>query len=149
MFLKGWEDTKVFKYENNSVVTLFELSLWKPRGLYHTVNGNLLISMRSLDRTQSRVVRYSGTTETKVIENDKQGQPLFSVYSDAVLHLTENGNGDICVADYTGKVVVVVDSTGDLRFKYRGNITTPLKRKSFEPSMIVTTINSIYSSMTL
>lgn len=47
VFLKGWEDTQVFKYENNSVVTLLELSLCQPRGIYHTVNGNLLKSMRS------------------------------------------------------------------------------------------------------
>lgn len=62
---------------------------------------------------------------------------MFSVHSDLVLHLTENGNGDICVADCAGLAVVVVDSTGDLRFKYRGNITTPLKSKSFQPSKIV------------
>lgn len=148
VFLKGWEDTKVFKYENNSVVTLLDLSLWQPRGLYHTVNGNLLISMCSLSDVQSRVVRFSGSTVIQVIENDKQGKPLVSVHSDAVLHLTEYGNGDICVADCPGRAVVVVDSTGDLRFKYRGKITTPLKRKLFEPSKIVNEKNFLYSSMT-
>lgn len=72
-----------------------------------------------------------------MIETDKWGKPLFSVQHTAVLHLTENGNGDICVADFAGLAVVVVDSTGDLQFKYWGNIKTPLKRNLFNPSKIV------------
>ncbi|XP_052695450.1 uncharacterized protein LOC128173820 [Crassostrea angulata] len=137
VFIKGWEDTKVFKYKNNNVVTLLELSNWRPRGLCHTINGNLLISMRSLDEAQSRVVRYSGSTECQVIMNDKRGKPLFSVHSRTVLHLIENGNGDICVADYAGNAVVVVNSSGILRFRYGGNKITKKKNKTFEPLNIV------------
>lgn len=52
--------------------------------------------------------------------------------------LTENGNRDICVADYAGKAVVVVDGSGDLRFKYRGhNILAQLKNKMVHPNEIV------------
>nr|XP_034319807.1 uncharacterized protein LOC117687441 [Crassostrea gigas] len=137
VFIKGWEDTKVFKYKNNNVVTLLELSNWRPRGLCHTINGNLLISMRSLDEAQSRVVRYSGSSECQVIMNDKRGKPLFSVHSRTVLHLIENGNGDICVADYAGNAVVVVNSSGILRFRYGGNKITKKKNKTFEPLNIV------------
>lgn len=137
VFIKGWGDTKVFKYENNSVVTLLELSNWQPKGLCHTVNGNLLVSMRSLNNAKSRVVRYSGSTEIQVIENDIQGNRLFSVYSDLILHLTENGNGDICIADNAAKAVLVLDSSGDLRFTYRGNIMAKLKYNRFRPSKIV------------
>lgn len=124
-------------YKNNNVVTLLELSNWQPRGLCHTVNGNLLVSMRSVVDARSRVVRYSGSTECQVIENDKQGKPLFSVHSTAVLQLTENGNGDICVADYAGNTVVVVNSYGLLRFRYRGNINTNAKNDKFKPLHIV------------
>lgn len=99
VFIQGRIDTKVFKYKNNNVVTLLELVSWRPRGLCHAVNGDLLISMRSVVCARSSVVRYSGSTECQVIENGKSGNPLFSVHSRAVLHLTENGNGDICVAD--------------------------------------------------
>eukprot|EP00105_Crassostrea_gigas_P007529 XP_011421807.1 PREDICTED: uncharacterized protein LOC105324438 [Crassostrea gigas] len=137
VFFEGWDDTIVFKYENNSVMTLLELSNWQPRGLCHTVNGNLLVSMRSVVDARSRVVRYSGSTECQVIENDKRGKPLFSVHSPAVLLLTENGNGDICIADYTGNVVVVVNSSGILRFRYGGNKITRKKNKTFEPLHIV------------
>lgn len=95
------------------------------------------MSMRSIDQAQSRVVRYSGSTECQVIENDKQGKPLFSVDSTTVLHLTANKNGDICVADYAKKAVVVVDASGGLRFTYKGNIMAQLYNKTFQPSMIV------------
>nr|XP_034321768.1 uncharacterized protein LOC117688156 isoform X2 [Crassostrea gigas]XP_034321769.1 uncharacterized protein LOC117688156 isoform X2 [Crassostrea gigas] len=137
VFIQGWIDTRVFKYENKSVVTLLELSDWAPKGLCHTVNGNLLVSMRSLDEAQSRVVRYSGSTECQVIENDRRGKPLFSVYSQAVLQLTENGNGDICIADYAGNAVVVVNSSGILRFRYGGNMNTNAKTDTFKPLDIV------------
>lgn len=137
VFTMDWADTKVWKYKSNSEVTILELSTWRPRGLFHTINGNLLVSMRSLDAKRSRVMRYSGTTESQVIENNSQGKPLYSVDSSAVLRLTENSNGDICVADYSGKAVVVVNFSGDLRFTYRGNIMTQLKNEPFKPSTIV------------
>lgn len=133
VFIKGWADTKVWKHKNNSEVAILELSNWRPRGLCHTVDGNLLISMRSLDRTRSRVVRYSGTTETQVIENDSQGNPLFSVHTQTVLHLTENGNEDVCVADCAGNAVVVFGSSGDFQFMYKGNVSIQLKQNSFKP----------------
>lgn len=62
---------------------------------------------------------------------------MFPVHSEAVLHLNENGNGDICVAAYTGKAVVVMDSSGNLRFTYRGNTMKQLKNKLFTSSKIV------------
>ena len=97
--------------------------------------------MRSADMTQSRVVRCSGTTETMVIQNDRQGKPLFSVGIHYVLLLTENGNGDICVSDYAGKAVVVVNASGELQFRYQGNISPKSNYKSFEPSKIATDVN--------
>lgn len=137
VFVKQWPGTKVFKYKNDTVTTLLELSNWCPRGLCHTINGDHLVGMRSLDEKRSRVVRYLGTTECQVIKNDKQGKPLFSIYSQTVLHLTENENGDICVADYVKKAVVVVDASGYLRFTYKGNIMAQLKNRLFQPSRIV------------
>lgn len=57
-FIQDGIDTKVLKYENSSVVTLLELSNWRSKGICHALNGDLLISMRSLSNAQSRVVRY-------------------------------------------------------------------------------------------
>ena len=77
--------------------------------------------MRSVDESQSRVVRYSGTTEAITVQHDSQGKSLFSVRCTAMLHLNENGNGDICVADKAGEVIVVVSAYGQLRIEYPSN----------------------------
>lgn len=138
LFVVRWPETKVYKYESNRVTTFLNLSDWCPRGLCHTVNDNLLVSMRSLDKRRSRIVRYIGTTETQIMENDNHGKPLFSVGERNVLKLADNRNGDICVSDFAGKNVVVVDVCGDLRFKYKGNITKRTNYKPFQPSHIVT-----------
>ena len=139
LFLVQWPDTKIYKYDGKETKTVVDLRRWCPSGLCRSENGDLLVSMRSVDETQSRVVRYSGSKETMVIQNDRQGRSLFSVKS--VLLLTENNNGDICVADYTAKAVVVVNASGKLRFKYRGKLSPKLKNRSFRPSKIATDVN--------
>nr|XP_022307063.1 uncharacterized protein LOC111113256 isoform X1 [Crassostrea virginica] len=141
IFSAFWPDTKLHRYDGNVVRTVVDLGQWRPRGLCHSASGNLLVSMRSSDGSQSRVVRYSGTIETMVIQNDRQEKPLFSVGASNVLLLTENGNGDICVADNAGKAVVVVNPSDELRFKYQGNTSPKPKYKSFQPSNIATDVN--------
>lgn len=101
------------------------------------MNGNLLVSMRSKDKKQSKIVGYSGVTPIREIQNDTQGKPLFSVGTKAVLHLIENGNGDVCVADCAGLSVVGVGLSGELRFQYKGNVTTFSKYTKFKPSKII------------
>ncbi|XP_062590274.1 E3 ubiquitin-protein ligase TRIM9-like [Saccostrea cucullata] len=134
------KQTDIYIYERNKVNVLLSTLVWFPVGLHYTVNGNLLVSMRSTDMKMSRVVRYSGTKETQMIQYDTQGQPLFSTDALSVLLLTENGNDDICVADCAGKAVIVVDSSGGLRFKYKGNITLQSKCTEFKPFHIATDV---------
>lgn len=78
-------------------------------------------------------MRYSGTTETQVIENDSQGNPLFSVQTQTVLHLTKNGNEDVCVADCARNAVVVFGSSGDFQFMYKDNVTIQSMDGLFKP----------------
>lgn len=78
-------------------------------------------------------MRYSGTTETQVIENDSQGNPLFSVHTQTVLHLTKNGNEDVCVADCARNAVVVFSSSGDFQLMYKGNVTIQSMHGLFKP----------------
>lgn len=144
VFIVGLDDTdtEVYKMECDKVLTLLSLLSWLPRGLCYTPKNEMLVSMRSTNKRRSRVVRYSGLTETQMIENDSQGKPLFSVGNyRSMLHLTENSNGDICVADYARGAVVVVDGSGDFRFKYNGNPTTHMKSRQFKPFSIVNNIN--------
>lgn len=144
VFIVGRDDTdtEVYKMECGKVLTLLNLLSWLPRGLCYTPKNELLVSMRSTNKKRSRVLRYSGITVTQIIENDSQGRPLFSVGNyRSMLHLTENGNGDICVADCARGAVVVVDGSGDFRFKYNGNPTTHMKSSQFKPFSIVNNIN--------
>lgn len=132
--------TKIYKYNGIEATTFLDLSPWYPTGLSSTANSDLLVSMRSRDELRSRVVRYTEKKESKVIEYDKRGTNLFSTNVSSALFLTENSNGDICVCDFAGKSVVVVDASGDLRFKYCGNISEQSKYTSFTPIHIVTDV---------
>ena len=102
-------------------IEILNLYPWNTTGLCHTKNGDLLVSMRSEDG--AKVVRYAKDDfkEIQVIENDQHGNSHFSKGIDVLL-LTENGNGDICVADYAGERVIVFHSSGILRFTYDGNV---------------------------
>ncbi|XP_062572585.1 E3 ubiquitin-protein ligase TRIM71-like [Saccostrea cucullata] len=136
------QNADIYVYNKKAVNVLFSILNWFPVGLCYTDNGDLLVSMRSMDKTQSKVVRYSGTTEIRKIQYDSQGQPLFSTGDTNVLLLTENGNGDICVSDNKGKAVVVMNSSGGLRFKYKGNLFNQSKYREFEPCNISTDVNT-------
>ena len=55
-FSVEWPDTKVYRYDDDERKAVNDLRMWCPRGLRHSANGDLLVSMRSVDKTQSRVV---------------------------------------------------------------------------------------------
>ncbi|XP_061191798.1 uncharacterized protein LOC133200077 [Saccostrea echinata] len=108
------------------VITLVE---WNPVNIYVTSRNELLVAMFNADQTQSKVVRYSGSKENQTIMFDNEGRLLYSG-NDKIKYITENRNLDICVADNEVSAIVVVNQTGEFRFRYTGYQSTTMKNSS-------------------
>ena len=129
------DDRSINLVGGTQIHTLIKLRVWTPLGLCSTSSGDLLVIIRSDKEKQTKVVRFSGSTEKQTIQWDDQGKPLYS--SGRVDKcLSENRNLDICVADFDANAVVVVSAAGKLRFRYTGPPST--LRELFGPFGITT-----------
>nr|XP_034305167.1 uncharacterized protein LOC109620202 isoform X3 [Crassostrea gigas] len=126
----------VQKVKNGQTEEMIRLQGWEPGNLCVTSTGDLLTTMFSVDQTQSKVVRYSGSTEKQTIQFDDEGKPLYSRKS-FTKYITENRNHDICVADCGAAAVVVVNQDGKLRWRYTGHPSVT-KNEPFGPLGITT-----------
>nr|XP_034315554.1 uncharacterized protein LOC117685341 [Crassostrea gigas] len=126
----------VNKVKNGQTEELIRLQGWAPSKLCVTSTGDLLVTMGSDGRAQSKVVRYSGSTEKQTIQFDYEGKPLYSG-NNSMKYITENRNHDICVADCVAGAVVVVNQDGKLRWRYSGHPSVT-KNKPFKPYGITT-----------
>nr|XP_022296341.1 uncharacterized protein LOC111106104 [Crassostrea virginica]XP_022296343.1 uncharacterized protein LOC111106104 [Crassostrea virginica] len=123
------ETRTVYTVKNGKTEEIFMLQGWKPINLCFTSSADLLVTIFSDDETQSKVVRYSGSTVKQTIQFDDEGQPLYSGNC-YIKYISENRNLDICVADFGADAVVVVNQAGKLRFRYTGH-PSPTKSKPF------------------
>nr|XP_034320022.1 uncharacterized protein LOC117687512 [Crassostrea gigas]XP_034320023.1 uncharacterized protein LOC117687512 [Crassostrea gigas] len=126
----------VNKVKNGKTEVLITLQGWEPKNLCVTSTSDILVTMYSDDETQSKVVRYSGSTEKQTIQYDRDGKPLYSGNA-RIKYITENRNHDICVADFKAGSVVVVNHDGKLKWRYNGHRSVT-KNESFKPWGITT-----------
>ncbi|XP_062599506.1 tripartite motif-containing protein 55-like [Saccostrea cucullata] len=138
-------DRTVNIVKNEKIEEVIRLQNWIPHGVCSTSSGDLLVIMVSNDNKQTKIVRYSGSTEKQTIQFNDQGRPLYSskipvffmLIFDKHCYITENRNLDICVSDWRANAVVVVCQAGKLRFRYTGHTPTP-KNQPFYPRGITT-----------
>ena len=102
---------------DTQIQTLITLQGWKPLNLCSSSSGDLLVIIKSDDGKQTKVVRYSGSTEKQSIEWDDQGNALYTSGKTNIKYLNENRNLDICVADWDANAVVVVHMAGKIPFR--------------------------------
>nr|XP_022289412.1 uncharacterized protein LOC111101264 [Crassostrea virginica] len=136
LLYSDWRNQTVYKVENRHAKKIISLQGWTPTELCVTTSGDLLVTMFSDDKTQSKVVRYSGSTVKQTIQFDDDGDPLYSG-NEYIKFITENRNLDICVADCGAGVVVVVNHAGKLQFIYNGHPSLN-KDNPFNPLGITT-----------
>lgn len=108
--------------KNTEISEVIRLKKWRPFYICCSSSGDILVVMDNLKGNESKVVRYSGSTEKQSIQFDGKGQRLYSNLDECecTKYIVENRNLDICVADGHKHAIIVVNRAGEFRFRYTG-----------------------------
>lgn len=110
---------------------------WHPDGLCCTSTGDVLVSLGTTD-FKCRKIACFDFEEKKVkieIEKDEDENAIFNG-GEFALYVAENKNGDVCASDQNADVLVAVDVSGKVRFRYNGSSVGGIN--TFSPRHITT-----------
>lgn len=126
---------KLSKTKNKTLVIAPEDCI--PNSVCCSRSNTILVFMSRNDKNM--IYRYEGKKNTQRIEKNGNGDPIFKDGKGG-LYMTENTNEDICVSDTNAELVIVLDKTGKVRFKYDGESAG--RKNKFHPTCIVTDLMS-------
>ncbi|XP_062580658.1 uncharacterized protein LOC134242574 [Saccostrea cucullata] len=107
---------------------------WQPIAVYCTKLEDFLVSLKSVDDRVCKIIRYKGKAIIQEMAKDNRGDPLYKG-GNKMLYVTENINSDVIASDCNAQIVAVVNSTGALRYHFKGHKS--IKGK-FTPGCTVT-----------
>lgn len=105
---------------------------WEPGGLCCITSEEILVNMHS-NNGRNKIVRYQGRKKIQTVYRNERGWLIFSEGTRFVF-INGNNSGDIYVSDPNSKTVVLVETSGTVRFRYDG--VPSLKTKPFDPSCL-------------
>ncbi|XP_061195209.1 uncharacterized protein LOC133203446 [Saccostrea echinata] len=138
LIYSDFEDKVIYRMSLDKKKTKLLNTMYHPRGLCCSRSCDILVCMSDYKYSLSgRVVKYSNSGEIlQVFLEDQNGKRLFvNPY-----FVCENVNDDICISDIEIKnsKVVVLNRSGELQFKYYGNIQSRTSKKEFKPLGLAT-----------
>lgn len=78
LLYSDWKLGTINKVVNGQIEEIIKIRGWIPGNLCVTSSGNLLVVLCDGDKTQNKVVRYSGSVEKQTIQYEENGKPLYS-----------------------------------------------------------------------
>nr|XP_034334833.1 uncharacterized protein LOC117691992 [Crassostrea gigas] len=129
------EDACIYLVKKTKIEKFVDVSGWIPYGLCFNSDGDLMVCMRRNDYTESKVGVFADGKLKQQFQFDDIRKPLFSISRNS-MYICENGNGDICVSDWNACSVIVMNKSGEYRFRYTGCLSRSFKE--FYPHGIAT-----------
>ncbi|XP_062614525.1 E3 ubiquitin-protein ligase TRIM71-like [Saccostrea cucullata] len=122
----------IYRVSLNKQTTKLINTEYNPTGLCCTRSCDILVCMGLL--YTARVVKYSSSGRMiQEFRTDQNGEGIFI----NPRFVCENVNDDICVSDSNNKLVVL-NKSGNLRFKYDGKVLKQTLEEKFDPRGVTT-----------
>ncbi|XP_062571394.1 uncharacterized protein LOC134233436 [Saccostrea cucullata] len=140
LFYSCWQEG-IFRVKDGKSKMYLSIPNWNVEGLCGTRTNGLLVCMSNSELQEVKIVRFEPSLDIENIKltqeiqyHEDKDHPLFQ-FGNERLFVAENKNGDICASDTNADAVIVVNRTGQFRFKYQGRKV--IHKTLFKPDQII------------